>query len=408
MNNWLKNTVLFLSSQIISFFGSTLVQYAITWYITIETQSGIMMTISIICGFFPMFIMAPFTGVWADRFNRKILIILSDSLIAIATLILALVFIAGYDSLVLLFVASAVRSFGGAIQQPAVGALLPQLVPEDKLMKVNATSSSLQALVTLISPMISGTLLTFASIEVIFFIDVVTAAIAIFILINFVQVATHAKALDKEKTEYFSDFREGVHYILNHAYVRTFFIFNAIFLIFVSPLAFLTPLQVARSFGDDVWRLSTIEVTFSAGMMLGGIIMTKWSGFNNKIHTMVFSNFIIAICTVALGIVPNFWIYSALMLIIGVTLPIFNTPATVLLQQKVEGDFLGRVFGVLGMIASSMMPLGMLFFGPVADYVKIEYLLIVTGILMFVQTVFMLANKVLLEAGKPVVKNINE
>ena len=87
--SWKRNIVLFLGSQTISFFGSALVQYAITWYITLETQSGVMITISIICGFLPTFFLSPFAGVWADRYNRKLLIILADSLIAVSTLILA-------------------------------------------------------------------------------------------------------------------------------------------------------------------------------------------------------------------------------------------------------------------------------------------------------------------------------
>lgn len=81
-------------------------------------------------------------------------------------------------------------------------------------------------------------------------------------------------------------------------------------------------------------------------------------------------------------------------------IPVFNTPATVLLQQKVEGDFLGRVFGVMGMIANSMIPLGMLVFGPMADFIKIEWLLMGTGLMLVVQSLLMLRNKALVEAGK--------
>lgn len=398
--NWKKNTILFLGSQTISLFGSMLVQYAITWHITLNTQSGAMMTISIICGFLPTFFLSPFAGVWADRYNRKILIILSDSLIALSTLILAILFFMGYNSIWLLFAASAIRAFGTGIQNPAVGAFIPQLVPEDKLTKVNATNSSIQSLVTLVSPMLSGALLTMSTIESIFLIDVITAAIAIFILLLFLHVPAHAKALEKQTISYFGDMVEGIKYIKNHDFVKTICLFNAVYFILIAPLAFLTPLQVARSFGDDVWRLTATEIAFSAGMMVGGIIIASWGGFKNKVHTMIFSNFVIAFCTFALGIVPVFWIYLLLMVLIGLVLPMFNTPFTVLLQQKVEGDFLGRIFGVLGMIASSMMPLAMLVYGPIADIIKIEYMLIGTGLLMVVQSVFMLKSKVLIKAGR--------
>jgi MFS transporter, DHA3 family, macrolide efflux protein len=404
MNHWKRNTILFLGSQTISLFGSALVQYAIMWYITLNTQSGVMMTISIICGFVPTFFLSPFAGVWADRYNRKMLIILSDSLIAISTLILAILFFMGYEALWLLFLMSAIRAIGTGIQGPAVGAILPQLVPEDKLTKVNGTNGSIQALIMLVAPMVSAALLTMATMEAIFFIDVITAAIAVFILLIFLKIPVHAKAAEKQTTSYLTDLKQGFAYIQNHAFVKKFFVFFAFFFVLAAPVAFLTPLQVTRSFGDDVWRLTAIEITFSVGMMLGGGFMASWGGFKNKIHTMTLAALIMGACTFALGIVPNFWVYIVFMGIVGIAMPIFNTPSTVLLQEKVEGDYLGRVFGVLGMISTSMMPLGMLIFGPIADIIDIEWLLIGTGILMFIQGFFLVGSKVLLKAGEPVVK----
>lgn len=374
------------------------------WHITLTTQSGVMMTIAIICGFLPTLLLSPFAGVWADRYNRKTLIILSDSLIALSTLALAILFLMGYGSLWLLFAISAIRALGAAIQIPAIGAFLPQIVPEDKLTKVNATNGTLQAMVMLVSPMLSGALLTMATIEIIFFIDVITAAIAVSVLFLFLHVPVHAKAQAKQTTSYFSDMSEGFSYIKNHQYIKRFFVFCAVFFFLAAPVAFLTPLQVTRSFGNDVWRLTAIEITFSIGMMLGGAIMATWGGFKNRIHSMTLSMLVTGACTFALGVIPVFWIYLTFMGLVGIAMPIFNTPSTVLIQEKVEADFLGRIFGVFGMIASSMMPLGMLLFGPLADIIKIEWLLIGTGILLFFQGFFLLGNKVLIEAGKPISK----
>ncbi len=282
---------------------------------------------------------------------------LSDSLMAVAALILAILFSMGLGSVWLLLAASAIRAIGAGIQAPAVGAFLPGIVPEDKLTKVNATINSIQSLVMLTSPMLSGALLTLAAIEAIFLIDVITAAIAVLILLLFLRAPVHAKALEVQKTGYFRDMRQGLAYIRAHGFVKTLFVFCAVFFVLVSPLSFLTPLQVARSFGSDVWRLTATEIAFSVGMMSGGIMMVTWGGFKNKIHTMTLSTLVIAFCTFALGILPVFWLYLFLMMLIGLVLPVFNTPFTVLLQQKIEPDFLGRIFGVLGMISSSVMPL---------------------------------------------------
>lgn len=399
--NWLKNIILFLSSQTASLFGSSLVQYAIMWHITLTTESGLMMTLYIICGFIPTFILSPVAGVWADRYNRKLLIILADGLIAVATLTLAILFLMGFDSIWLLFAMAAVRAFGTGIQTPAVGAILPQIVPMDKLTKVNGANGSIQAIIMFISPMVSAALLGLISLEMIFFIDVVTAGVGITTL-SFLKVSVHEKAAEKQATSYFSDFKQGLKYVNNHAFLKKFFLFFAVFFVLMAPASFLTPLQVTRSFGDDVWRLSAIEIAFSIGMMLGGTMIASWGGFQNKIKTLGFASVIMGICTFALGIVPNFWIYLVFMALFGVAMPVFNTPATVLLQEKIEGDYLGRVFGVMGMISTSMMPLGMLIFGPIADYIKIEWMLVGTGILIIVLAIFLGRNKVLIEAGKPI------
>lgn len=399
-SNWYKNIVLFLSSQAISLFGSSLVQYAMMWYITLSTESGVMMTIYIICGFIPTFILSPVAGVWADRYNRKMLIVLSDGLIALATLILAILFFMGFDDIWLLFLMAAIRAFGTGIQTPAVGAILPQIVPKNKLTKVNGINGSIQAIIMFVSPLVSAALLGMATMEIIFFIDVVTATIAIGTLLIFLKIPLHEKAKDKQTTSYLSDFKLGLQYVNSHDFLKKFFLFFALFMVLMAPASFLTPLQVARSFGDDVWRLTAIEIVFSIGMMAGGAIIAAWGGFSNKVKTMGFATVIMGVCTFALGSVPNFWVYLFFMGVFGVAMPILNTPATVLLQEKIEEDYLGRVFGVMGMISTSMMPIGMLIFGPLADMVKTEWLLIGTGAFIMCLSLLLVKNHVLIEAGK--------
>ncbi|HCU08404.1 MAG TPA: MFS transporter [Clostridiales bacterium] len=400
-NAWKKQTILFLASQTVSLFGSMLVQYAILWHITLETQSGVMMTLSIVCGFLPAFFVSPFAGIWADRYDRKKLIVAADALIALATLTIALLFLGGHDTFWLLFLAMGIRSFGSGVQGPAVNAFLPQIVPADQLLRVNGINGSIQSLITLVSPVASGALMTLVTLDKIFLIDVGTAAIAIVILLFFLKAPAHAKAFHLGQTSYWQDLREGFRYIGGNGFVKRSFIHCAVYFILIAPLAFLTPLQVARSFSPDVWRLTVIEVTFSLGMMAGGLFIAAWGGFSNRLHTIAVSSLVTAGCTFALGWPMSFVVYSVLMGVLGLAMLMFQTPFTVLLQEKVDGDYMGRVFGVLGMLSSSLMPLAMLIFGPLADRIPIERLLVATGILLGIQSVLMFFDTVLFEAGKP-------
>lgn len=401
MERWKKDTALFLGSQSLSLFGSSLVQYAIMWYITLETKSGTMMMLSILFGFLPTLLLSPVAGVWADRYNRKHLIMIADGMIAFTTLVLALLFLFGRGSVWLLFIMSAVRSLGTGIQTPAIGAILPQFVPLEKLTRVNGINSMIQSAVMLISPMVSGALLTFTSLDNIFFIDVATAAVAIFILGIFFKVPIHQKALSVEKGGYWKDFLMGLQYIQSHPFLIRLYIFFSLYFLMLAPAAFLTPLQVARSFGEDVWRLTVIEIAFSVGMMIGGAWIAAWGGFRNRIHTVVLGGLLIGLSTVALGVVPYFAVYTGFMVLTGLAVPFFNTPCMVMIQERVEEDFLGRVFGIISMISASMMPLGMLIFGPLADIISIEVILIGTGIVLFIQTFFLMGSKVLIKAGEP-------
>jgi DHA3 family macrolide efflux protein-like MFS transporter len=398
---WKRQTALFLTSQTLSLFGTLLVQYALFWHVTLTTRSGWMMTIYIFCGFVPSFLMAPFAGVWADRMDRKKLIILSDGMIALATLVLALVFMSGQRALWLVMLTAAVRTVGQAVQGPAVGALLPQFVPQDQLTRINGISGVLQSGMTLASPVLAGALLTVWPMEKVFFLDIGTAAIAIAILWFLLEVPPHEKAGKPQAVSYFADLKLGFRYIREHRFLVPFFVFVGILLFLFAPAAFLTPLQVARSFGGEYWRLTAIEVVFSAGMMAGGTIVAARGGFRNRIYTMVVSALIMGICTVLLGLMPNFWVYLVPMAVFGVAMPFYNTGATVLLQEHVEPDYLGRVFSIFTMLSTSTMPLGMLIFGPLAEVVAIEWLLVGTGLAMVAQLVWVLLDRTLIEAGIP-------
>ena len=398
--HWKRNVVVFLSSQVISLFGSMMVQYAITWHITLTERSGSLMTVAILCGFLPTFFLSPFAGVWADRYDRRKLIAAADGAIAAVTLLAAVLFAVGAGGLWVLFAALALRAVGAAVHGPAVSAFIPQFVPAEELTRVNGAFQSVQSAVMLVSPILSGLLLSVAPLQVAFFIDVATAAVAIAVLLAVVRVPPSPAAAGPKSAGYFEDLRAGVRYILNHGYLKRFFVFCVFFFFLVTPAAFLTPLQVARSFGSDVWRLTAIEVAFSLGMMAGGLLISVWGGFRNRIHTMALSGFMCGLLTVALGLASDFALYLAVMGAFGVAILLFNTPSTVMLQEHVEDAFLGRVFGVMGMISSIMMPLGMLVFGPIADVVKIERLLIGSGAGLFAIGFFLVGDRVLVDAGK--------
>ncbi len=406
MENWKRKVTLFIISQLTTQFGTALVQYAIFWYIILNTRSGFMLTISIVVGFLPTFILSPFAGVWADRFSRKKLIIISDLSIALTTLILALVFLGGYKEFWLLFLISGIRAVGIAIQTPATNAILPQIVPEDKILSVNGYMGSAISLMNLFSPIASAALLTFAAFETTLFIDVVTAIIGVIIL-SLIKVPTFHQTGLKRASGYFDDIKAGFKYIKNKKYIRNLFLYFAVFYFFITPAAFLTPLQVVRSYGPELYRLTALEIAFFLGMTVGGLVIGKWGGWKNLVHTMIFAILTGGILNMILGLKVNFSIYLFIMLIIGSSVIFSNTATTVFLQKKVDEEYYGRIFGILGMLSSSMFPLGMLVFGPLADVISIEMILLATGFIVVIEGFIMIKDKGLIEAGRIIEKSSN-
>jgi len=397
---WKRNTAIFMSSQAISLLGSSLVQFAITSYITVQTKSGLYATIGILCAILPMFLLSPFAGVWADKYNRKNLIMIADGCIAACTLIVAIIFMLGYGSIGLLFVALIIRALGSAVQTPCVGALLPDIVPEQHLTRVNGINGTMQALFSLASPVLGALLLSLLPLGTIFFVDIITAIIAIVIMLRAFRLPEKEKAASvKAEENYFGEMKQGLRYILKTRFLVEFFGFCTVYFIMMAPAAFLTQVQVVRNYGDDYWHLSAIEVAFSVGMLIGGLTITAWGGLKNKVHTMMLAAAVMGLCTFALGIRMPFTPYLLFMGVFGMAMPFIDTPAMTLLQERVEPQYMGRVFGIMTMITTSMMPLGMMIFGPIADIVSIEILLIVTGLMTLFMALCMGRAKELCRVG---------
>ncbi|GAC57253.1 putative major facilitator superfamily transporter [Gordonia hirsuta DSM 44140 = NBRC 16056] len=393
--HWLRRTTLFLGGQTISLFGSMLVQYAVFWYLTITYQSGVIMMFAGIFGFLPQAVVSIFGGVWADRHNRKYLIMGADGAIAMATLLLALIMMTGYDALWLIFLILAIRSAGAGIQTPAVSALIPQIVPTRNLIRVNGINGSIQSAIALLSPAAAGGVYawsaagnggTAASLVPILFIDVVTAALGIGVLALIVVPTVRATAdID---VGYFTDLVDGVRYIAQHAFVRwVLLVFAIVFLLMVAP-SNLTPLMLVRSFPagetQDVVNLAVLEVSFSVGMVLGGIAVAVFFAKRSRIGLIIASSYVFGLLSIGLGLSAHLWVFFGFMFLVGLAVPFFSTPAMTLLQETVEPERQGRVFGFLGIVMAAAMPFGMLVFGPLADVVSIETLLIAAGVLTLV------------------------
>ncbi|MDR7309701.1 DHA3 family macrolide efflux protein-like MFS transporter [Nocardioides luteus] len=371
-----------MGGQTVSSLGSMIVGYAVMWHLTVETGSAAVLTMSVAAGMLPQALVSVFGGVWADRHSRKMLIIGADTTIAVATLVLALLMLSGAGDLWMIFVAMAIRSALSGIQGPAVNAMLPQIVPAEHLMRVNGIQQAISSGMMLFAPALAAAIYASTGIVTVFFIDVVTAAIGVLLLLT-IPVARMVRA--DEPASYFGDLLAGVRYVRGNASVRWVMGLVAIVMFMAGAPAHLTPLMITRSFGDEVWMLSVNELFWSVGMLVGGAMMAVVGPkVKRRVRLMVAAAVGVGLLVVGLGVSTSFWVFSVAGLVICILFQTLLVPAATLLQEQVEDAMRGRVFGFYGIVISVSMPVSMIVFGPLADRFTVESVMILAGILLLV------------------------
>ena len=392
---WQKRILLFLTSQCITLFGSTLVQMALIWYATMQTSSGVWVAAFTVGSYLPQFLISFIGGVWADRYHRKKLIIGADMLIAFATfiMVLAIPHISSEPALLGgLLVMSVVRSFGAGIQTPAVNAVIPQLVPAQQLMRYNGINATMQSVVNFAAPAAAGAVFAVSTLRTTLTIDIVTAVLGTGLLSC---VVLPKQDTSFEKSGVFSDMKIGVRYAFSDRVIGKLLIIYGLFTFFCVPAGYLAGLLVRRVFGDTYWYLTAVEVVGFAGMMAGGVAMSTWGGFRSRGKTLAAGLLAFGSFAIGMGFSKNFILYLGLMAFYGVALTMVQTAITTMLQEKTDSPMQGRVFGLLGTMYAGFLPLGMAVFGPLADIVPLQWIMIGSGIALILIAVITYSHRVL-------------
>ena len=391
--NWKSQAMLFLISQCITLFGSTLVQMAIVWYVTIQTSSGVWVAAFTVCSYLPQFLISFVAGVWADRHSRKKLIIGADSLIALVTFLMVLAIPHITDKTVVLgglLVMSVIRSFGAGIQTPAVNAVIPQLVPEDQIMRFNGINATMQSVVQFAAPAAAGVLLTINTLSSTLIIDTATAIVGIGLLS---AVIIPKQAIQNKGTSVFIDMKIGIKYTLSDKLIGKVLTVYGLFIFLCVPAGFLSQLFVSRVYGETYWYLTAVELAGFIGMVAGGILMSIWGGFKSRVTTMSVGLIAFGSLAIGMGLSKQFALYLTLMIIYGVAITMVQTATTTLIQEKAEISMQGRVFGLLGAMYSGFLPVGMAIFGPMADEISLKWIMIGSGIALIALSIFVGTNK---------------
>ena len=392
MKKGYSKAALFLASQAVSLLGSSIVQFAIIWYVTLETSSGGWVALLSAAAYIPQFLISFFSGVWADRYPRKRLIIAADGAIAAATLALVLLLskISRNETIyIALVVISVIRSLGTGIHTPAVNATVPQLVAEEYLMKFNGINATVQSVVQFAAPAIAGSILTWGSFRGTLMLDVVTAMAGIGLL-GAIAISFEKRA---DTAPVFAEMQAGICYAAKERFVGKLILLYGLFIFLCVPAGFLAMLFVSRYYGDTYFHMTLVEVIGFLGMIAGGLLIGTWGGFKRHTKTLLVGMTFFGLLATLMGVAKNFCVYLVLMAVYGVALTMVQTASTTLLQENSSPEMAGRVFGLFGAAYSGFLPIGMVVFGLMADRMSMRLLMVISGALLMLMAVAVFMDK---------------
>jgi DHA3 family macrolide efflux protein-like MFS transporter len=382
--SWKRTFFVIWIGQAFSLLGSNLVQFALVWWLTKTTGSPAVLATATFVALLPNVFLAPFAGALVDRWNRRKVMILADASIAIATLVLVILFWSGLIQIWHVYLIMFIRALGSTFHWPAMRASTSLMVPEKQLSRINGLNESLGGLMNIASPPLGALLLEAFPMQHVLSIDILTAILAILPLL-FVNIPQPKKTLSENAIspkQLLEDVAEGYRYMVKWKGLFILSIMATIVNFMINPAFTLTPILVTQYFKGGVWHLSWIESVFSLGVVIGGLVLSIWGGFQRRIYTTL-----MGVTGMGLGILlvtfapQNMFILAIIgMAITGFMNPLTNGPIFSIMQTRVAPEMQGRVFTLLNSLTSAMSPLGMLVAAPVAEQFGIRAWFLLGGI----------------------------
>ena len=401
----MKSFLILWISQAFSLFGSAVVEFALAWYLTIKTGSATVLATAMLVAFLPHIILGPFIGPLIDRWDRKKIMIASDSSIALVTVGLIVLFMTGNIQAWHIYLAMVARAIGQSFHFPAMQASIPMIVPEKQLSRAAGLNQMLQGAVNIAAPPAGAVLMGLLPMHGMLTIDIATALIAVGCLLP-IAIARPAKTALVARASFITDMTDVFHYIWRWKGLRTLIALSAAITVFLVPTFTLLPILVTSELGGDVLKLGWLNSAFGIGMIGGGLLLGAWSGFKQKIVTCLIGVIIAGVSALGLGFTTAaiFFLGLASSFLAGVGLSFGMAPIMATLQSLVAKDMQGRVFALFGSISSIMVPLGLAVAGPAADAVGIRTLFWVAGIAVILIGCGSFFMRSLMELEKPPTK----
>ena len=385
--NWKKQFAVIYAGQAFSLLGSAAVQFAVIWWLTVQTESAVVLATASVAAFLPNMFFGPFAGVWIDRYNRKTVMIAADGLVALSSAVLGAAFLLTAQPPVwFLYLILFVRGLGNTFHGPAMQAAIPLLVPPEMLTRAGGWGNLVNSLSNMLGPVLGAALMGVLPVASIMLVDLLGAAFAIVCLL-FVKIPDVPQNV--EKPHFFADLRQGLSAMgQNKPLMAVFFPMVLCNILFV-PLGSLFPLLIRLHYGGTAWHNGIAEFFFAGGLMASSLVIGIWGGMRRRfLMASLATGLLGAACAISGAIPPGmFWLFVACCFLMGSSGTFINVPLMAYTQETTAPEMMGKVFSLLMTAMTWAMPVGLLVSGPVSERIGIDRWFFWSGVALLVTAV---------------------
>jgi DHA3 family macrolide efflux protein-like MFS transporter len=378
-----RSYIFFWLGQLVSLLGSSIVQFSIIWWITIETGSAVFLSIAAALTFLPHVIIIPIAGVFADKWDKRKTLIIIDFAQAFLTMILAFIFMGGWGTIWIVIIFNSLRSLFQAFHMPTVDSIVPTMVPKDKLTRINSVNNLFRGLIRFFGPFIGAFVLAFWSLREILWIDVITFIVALIPLL-FISIPLIEKDTESaEKSSFILEFKEGLLLLKTIPGFLILAIWSLLANFLTTPFTVLLPYFINITHSGTESHLAVILAFSQVGAVIGALIISLKKNWERKVLILMVGAALTSVGILIAAISPiGFFLQIGIgQLIMGFTLatglPIYFT----ILQTAAPPDKQGRIFSIDATISFAVMPLAMIIAGPLANLFGIVTFYVILGIL---------------------------
>jgi len=356
--------------QIISVLATNMTAFALTIWVFQKTESATALGLMQVFFITPFLLISPLAGVWVDRYNRKLMMMVSDLAAGMGTVTLIILQATGSLQIWHLYVAVTIQGLGNAFQWPAYSAAISTMVPKEQYGRANGMMSLIEAGPGVFSPMLAGALLPVIGLTGIFTIDIVAFLFAIGVLF-FVHIPQPEKTIEGQlgKGSIWKEAIYGFQYIFKRPSLlglQVIFLFGNLF----SGIAYtlVAPMVLSRT-GQNTMMLGSVQTAGAVGGILGGILMSAWGGFKQQVHGVLAGWALSSAGFILFGAGSGLGMWIPALVVGSIFGPVINSSNQAIWQAKVAPDVQGRVFSARRLIAWITNPISPIIAGTLSDFV---------------------------------------